>query len=76
LPIVEDNRGHRELFTHGKNALLFRYDDESLVECLNIVSGHPLDIYPMAERARQLRDHERFRYGLFRNIIALAGETV
>jgi hypothetical protein len=76
LPIVEDNRVHRELFTHGKNALLFRYDDESLVECLNIVSGHPLDIYPMAERARQLRDHEQFRYGLFRNIIALAGETV
>jgi hypothetical protein len=73
LPIVEDNKAHRELLTHGNNALLFRYDDDSLLACLRIVSGPPAEIYPMAERARQLRDHARFRYGQFGNIVALAG---
>ena len=37
--IVEDTPTHRRLFTHGKNALLFRYDDNSLAECLDVADA-------------------------------------
>jgi hypothetical protein len=72
LPILEDNRAHRGWFTHGRNALLFRYNDDSLAECLNIASGDPAHIYPIAENARKMRDQEPFRFGFFPNIVALS----
>ena len=72
LPILEDNRAHRELFTHGKNALLFRYEDDSLAGCLALACGNPDHIYPIAERAMTMRDREEFRFGRFRNIVELA----
>jgi hypothetical protein len=73
LPILEDNRAHRELFSHGENALLFRYDDDSLAECLAFACGSVELTYPMAERAKAMRDQSPFRFGFFRNIVALAG---
>jgi hypothetical protein len=72
LPILEDNRAHRGLFTHGENALLFRYDDDSIATCLAQACGNPADICAMAERAKAMRDHGRFRFGLFGNIVSLA----
>jgi hypothetical protein len=72
LPILEDNRAHRELFTHRENALLFRYDDDSLAECLALACGSPWWIFPLAERARAMRDGPPFRFGSFRNILELA----
>src|SRR6185437_15672563 len=39
LPILEDNRAHRRHFVNGENALLFRYDDDSLAECLSRACG-------------------------------------
>ena len=76
LPILEDNRAHRGLFAHGENALLFRYDDDSLAECLAVACGGRDRIYPMAARAKAMRDQERFRFGLFRNIVDLARRPV
>jgi hypothetical protein len=72
LPILEDNRAHRGVFSHGENALLFRYDDDSIAECLALACGSPDSIYSMAERAKALRDHEQFRFGRFQNIVSLA----
>lgn len=73
LPILEDNRAHRGLFTHGENALLFRYDDDSIATCLErACRGSPADIFAMAERAKAMRDDGRFRFGLFSNIVSLA----
>ena len=73
VPILEDNRAHRGLFVHGENALLFRYGDDSLAECLALVCGDPSCLYPLAERATPMRDQPAFRFGSFRNIVALAG---
>ena len=73
LLILEDNRAHRGLFVHGENALLFRYDDNSLSECLARVFGGPRHIYPIAAAARTLRDAAPFRFGSFPNILDLAG---
>lgn len=73
LPILEDNRAHRALFVHGENALLFRYGDDSLAECLAFACGGPGPAYPLAARARVLRDRWPFRFGSFQNIVALAG---
>jgi hypothetical protein len=72
VPILEDNRAHRGLFVHGENALLFRYQDDSLRQCLSIAFGDPDQLHPMAVRARELRDQQRFRFGQFRNIVDLA----
>jgi hypothetical protein len=73
LPILEDNRAHRGLFAHGENALLFRYGDGSLAECLALACASPDRLYPMADRAAAMRDLPPFRFGAFRNIVALAG---
>ena len=73
LPILEDNRAHRGLFFHGQNALLFRYGDDSLAECLALACGSPESIFPAAERATAMRDQSPFRFGSFHNIVALLG---
>jgi hypothetical protein len=73
LPILEDNRAHRGLFRHHENALLFRYDDDSLAECLALACSGPDRLYGAAERAIGMRDLPRFRFGGFANIVALAG---
>jgi hypothetical protein len=73
LPIVEDNRAHRGLFRHGENALLFRYGDGSLAECLALACGKADRIHPLAEGAIAMRDLPCFRFGGFHNMVALAG---
>jgi hypothetical protein len=73
LPIIEDNRAHRGLFRHGENALLFRYGDGSLAECLAFACGRAEGAHRLAERAIEIRDMPRFRFGGFRNMVELAG---
>ncbi len=74
--IVEDNLVHQSVFEHGRNALLFRYDDDSLAECLDIVCNDPDRAYRLAEAGMTLRDFQPLRFGGFDNIFALARQVV
>ena len=70
--ILEDNLASKSIFQHGKNALLFRYDDDSIEECLHIVCNQPDHAYAIAQAGMRLRDDPRLRFGHFRNILDLA----
>ena len=70
--ILEDNFASKSIFKHGKNALLFRYDDDSLEECLDIVCNRPERAYAIARSGMELRDDPRLRFGQFHNILDLA----
>jgi len=70
--IVEDTPVHRRLFAHGRNALLFRYDDDSLAECLDLVCNRPERAYEIAQAGFTLRDDPPVRFGGFENILTLA----
>jgi hypothetical protein len=70
--IVEDTPVHRRLFTHATNALLFRYDDDSLAECLDLVCNRPDRAYEIAQAGFALRDDPAVRFGGFDNILKLA----
>ena len=72
VAIAEDNAANRDVFTHGENALLFRYDDDSLEECLDILCGQPDRAYKIAQAGMSLRDDPRIRFGQFHSIIHLA----
>jgi hypothetical protein len=70
--IVEDTPAHRRLFAHGRNALLFRYDDDSLAECLDLVCNRPERAYEIAQAGFSMRDDPAVRFGGFENMLALA----
>jgi hypothetical protein len=70
--IVEDTPVHRRLFTDGTNALLFRYDDDSLADCLDLVCSRPERAYQIAQAGFALRDDPAVRFGGFGNILKLA----
>jgi len=70
--IIEDNVVHRRFFTHGKNALLFRYGDDSLRECLDIVCSRPERAYEIAAAGFAMRDDPRLRFAGFHNLLELA----
>lgn len=72
VAIIEDNVVHRRFFEHGKNALLFRYDDDSLHECFDLVCSNPDGAYEIAEAGFALRDDPRLRFGGFDQLLALA----
>jgi hypothetical protein len=69
--IVEDNDVHRRFFTHGKNALLFRYGDDSLRDCLELVCSRPERAFEIAEAGMSLRDNPRLRFGGYQNILEM-----
>jgi hypothetical protein len=69
--IVEDNDVHRRFFTHGKNALLFRYGDDSLRDCLDLVCSRPERAFEIAEAGMSLRDDPRLRFGGYQNILEM-----
>ena len=52
--------------------LLFRYDDDSLAECLDLVCNRPERAYEIAQAGFALRDDPAVRFGGFENILALA----
>jgi hypothetical protein len=72
VTIIEDNKVHREIFKHGKNALLFRYDDDSLREALALVCSFPEKAFEIAEAGLALRDDPRLRFGRFSSLLELA----
>jgi hypothetical protein len=72
VAILEDNLASKSIFKHGKNALLFRYDDDSLQECLDIVCNQPDRAYGIARAGMRLREDPRLRFGQFHNILDLA----
>jgi uncharacterized protein YoxC len=72
VAIAEDSPASRKVFQHKANALLFRYEDDSLDECLDIVCNQPDRAYEIAQAGMQLRDDPRVRFGQFHNIIELA----
>ena len=67
--IVEDSLAHREAFQNRKNALFFKYEDDSLRECLDLVCSRPEQAYAIAEAGIATRDEQPFRFGGFHNII-------
>jgi hypothetical protein len=70
--LVEDSAFHRTLFRHGENALLFRYHDNSLRECLDLVCNEPERAYEIAAAGSMMRDDQPFRFGGFHNMVELA----
>jgi hypothetical protein len=70
--IVEDSFANRRMFEDGRNALFFRYDDDSLRECLLQVCNDPEGSFEIAQAGFALRDKPPFRFGNFQNIIKLA----
>jgi hypothetical protein len=72
VAILEDSLVGRTIFKHGHNALLFRYDDDSIAECLDIVCNQPGRAYRIAQAGMKLRDDPRLRFGQFHNILDLA----
>jgi hypothetical protein len=74
--ILEDNLAAKRIFKHGKNALLFRYDDDSIDECLDIVCNRPDRAYEIAQAGMALRDHPQLRFGQFHNILDLARRDI
>jgi hypothetical protein len=76
VAILEDSAATRGIFKHGKNALLFRYEDDSIAECLDIVCNQPERAYDIAQAGIQLRDDPRLRFGRFHNILDLARRDI
>jgi hypothetical protein len=71
VAILEDNLASKHIFEHGKNALLFRYNDGSIEECLDIVCNQPERAYEIAQAGIALRDDPRLRFGRFHNMLDL-----
>jgi hypothetical protein len=76
VAILEDSAAARRIFTHGKNALLFRYEDDSIEQCLDIVCNMPERSYAIARAGMALRDQPRLRFGQFHNILDLARRDI
>ena len=76
VAILEDNLATKTIFKHDKNALLFRYDDDSIEECLDIVCHQPERAYRIAQAGIKLRDDPRLGFGRFHNILDLARRPV
>jgi hypothetical protein len=70
--IVEDTPAHRRVFANGDNALFFRYDDDSLAQCLDVVCNQPVRAGEIAQAGFSLRDDPAIRFAGFENILALA----
>ena len=72
LNIIEDSHANRRVFEHGRDALFFRYSDDSLRECFEIVCNDVERSYEIAAAGFARRDDAPFRFGNFQNIIDLA----
>jgi hypothetical protein len=68
--IVEDSIAHRAYFQAQANALFFRYDDDSLRQCLELVCNRPRAVYHVAANGFALRDQPPFRFGGYHNFVA------
>jgi hypothetical protein len=71
--IIEDTPTHRRLFSNA-NTLFFRYDDDSLAQCLDVVCGQPVRACEIAQAGFSLRDDPAIRFAGFEHILELARE--
>jgi hypothetical protein len=71
VPIVEDNVASRNQFEPDRTALFFRYDDESLEECFEVVCGDVDRCYRIAEAAFARRHSPNLQFGEFGNLLAV-----
>jgi hypothetical protein len=69
VAIAEDSISVKGFLKHRINALLFRYDDDSLDECLDIVCNQPERAHEIARAGMGLREDPRVRFGQFHNIL-------
>lgn len=67
--IVEDTPTNRRLFRHGENALLYRYDDDSLAQCLDLVCNQPERALAIAQAGFPARDDPAIRFGGYGNLL-------
>jgi hypothetical protein len=72
LNIIEDSAANRLAFEPRRNALFFRYDDDSLRDCLELACNHVRSAYEIAAAGFAMRDDPAFRFGDFGRIIDLA----
>jgi len=72
VPVVEDNIAHRRVFKPDKSALVFRFDDDSLERCLDLVCHQPGRAYDIARRSTVLRDDPTFRFSGCDDLLKLA----
>jgi hypothetical protein len=72
VAIVEDNAAHRRLFEDSRNALFFRYNDDSLRACFELVCGGTPKAYAIAQGGFRLRKCPELRFGEFHNMLRLA----
>jgi hypothetical protein len=70
--IIEDSIANRRAFEPGRNALFFRYDDDSLRGCLELVCNQAEQAYEIAAAGFAMRDDPPFRFGDFGRITGLA----
>ena len=70
--IIEDSYANRRVFEHSRDALFFRYSDDSLRDCLEIVCTDVERSFEIAAAGFARRDDAPFRFGNFKNIIDLA----
>jgi hypothetical protein len=71
--IIEDTPTHRRLFCND-NTLFFRYDDDSLSQCLDVVCSQPVRACEIAQAGFSLRDDPAIRFAGFEHILELARE--
>jgi hypothetical protein len=67
--IVEDTPTNRRLFRHGENALLYRYDDDSLAQCLDLVCNQPERAFAIAQAGFPARDDPAIRFAGYGNLL-------
>ena len=70
--VVEDSIANRRAFAPGRNVLFFRYDDDSLRQCLEFVCNDVERTYGIAAAGFALRDDPMFRFSGFEKILGLA----
>ena len=71
VAIVEDNQANRAVLEHGRTGLLFRYEDNSLRECLETVCANVERCFEIAQAGFAMRDRPAFRFGQFGNLISI-----
>jgi hypothetical protein len=69
--IVEDSAANRAFFEDGRDALFFRYDDDSLARHFDLVCGDVKRVYEVAANGFVRRDQPPFRFGDFGNFLKL-----
>lgn len=71
VALAEDSEANRAWLRHGETGLLFRYDDDSLDECFDLLCNDSRRSYAIAASGFAIRDIPAFHYGQFCNLMAV-----